>query len=145
MKKFLCLGLITISALTTFVGCGKKEEKNNDNIKDNDEPTVEEKNNTNEGVVGDKEMNGLKFTNSSLTTYTNNNSTLITTVTNTTEEDVYVRVFNINIKDKDGNLIVSLLGYVGGVIPAGQSRDIESKVDMNLDNAYNIEYEVVND
>ena len=145
MKKFLCLGLITISTLTIFVGCGKKEEKNNDNIKDNDEPTVEEKNNTNEGVVGDKEMNGLKFTNSSLTTYTNNNSTLITTVTNTTEEDVYVRVFNINIKDKNGNLIVSLLGYVGGVIPAGQSRDIESKVDMNLDNAYNIEYEVVND
>ena len=144
MKRFLCLGLVAVSALTTFAGCGKKEEKNNDDIKGNDEPIVEEKNNTNEGVVGDKEMNGLKFTNSSLT-FTDNNSTLITTVTNTTEEDVYVRIFNIHVKDKDGNLIISLLGYVGVVIPAGQSRDIDSNVDMSLENAYTIEYEIVND
>lgn len=144
MKKFLCLGLVAISTLTVFAGCGKKQEKNNDDTKSSDEPIVEEKNNTNEGVIGDKEMSGLKFTNSSLV-YDSNNSKLMTKVTNTTSEDIYVRVFNINVKDKDGNLIVSLLGYVGDVVPAGQSRDIESNVDMSLQNAYNIEYEIVND
>ena len=62
-----------------------------------------------------------------------------------TNEDKEVRIFYIHVKDKNGDEIVTLQGYVGGVVPAGQTREITSNVDRNLDNAYKVEYELVED
>ena len=143
MKNKLLISLLAM--IMMFIsGCGKT--KTDDGVEDkNEEPIQEEqKNNTNEGVVEDQNQGGLSFTNSSLV-YDKNNSTLITKVTNNTEEDILVRIFNIYVKDKDDNIIVTLIGYVGGEIPAGQSRDIETKVDMSLEDAFKIDYEIVND
>lgn len=53
-------------------------------------------------------------------------------------------MINIVIKDKDGKLLVTLQGYVGGSILAGLTREITSSVNMNLANAYEIEYEISN-
>ena len=130
MKKLTQITLITAFAILLATGCGKKAEQ--------EEPQV----NTNEGVVEDKVVEELTLTNTSLVS-TENSATLVTQVTNPTSEDKEVRIFNIVVKDKDGNTLVTLQGYVGGVIPAGESREITSNVDMNLDNAYIVEYEIV--
>lgn len=133
MKKVLTLSIsmLLVLGLVTGCGCNKKEETKKD-----------ENYNTNTGVIEDKVVEELQLTNTSLVSK-GNNSTLVTLVTNPTKEDKEVRIFNIYVKDKDGNEIVTLQGYVGGAVPAGQSREIESNVDMNLDHAHTIEYEIL--
>ena len=125
--------MLLVVGLATGCGCskrqeGKKEEKENFN--------------TNEDVVKDQEVGELKFTNTSLKV-DKNYSTLVTLVSNPTSNDIEVRIFNIYVKDKDGNEIVKLEGYVGDVIPAGESREITSNADMDLSKAASIEYEMV--
>lgn len=141
-----CAVLLLIVAVVLVFVLGGDDDKDKDNGKDknnggdvvNNDPV----NNTNPGVIEDKEQDGLKFTNASLVS-TGNSATLTTNVQNTTDSDIEVRVFDIYVKDKDGNIIVQLLGYVGEVIPAGESRDIVSNVDMNLSDATDIEYKLV--
>lgn len=132
MKKTLLvmLSLILVVGLTTGCGCSKKEEKK------------EEKYNTNEDVIKDQEVEDLKLTNTSLKV-DDNYSTLVTLVSNPTSEDKEVKRFNIYVKDKDGKEIITLQGYVGDVVPAGESREITSNVNMDLSNAASIEYEIV--
>ena len=131
MKRILIISVTMLLALGLVTGCGKKEETKS-----------EESYNTNSGVVGDKVVEELNLTNTSLVSK-GNYSTLVTLVTNPTSEDKEVRIFNIYVKDKDGKEIVKLQGYVGDVVPAGESREITSNVDMNLDHAHTIEYEIV--
>ena len=99
--------------------------------------------NVNPGVINDKEQNGLKFTNTSLIS-TENSATLTTSVENTTGSNIEVRVFNIIVKDKTNKTIATLQGYVGGEVPVGEKRDIVSHVDINLTEATNIEYQIIN-
>ena len=140
MKKTFLTGLAIILVLGISTGCGcmKKKEKNKT------EDKTKETYNTNEGVIEDKEVEGLKLTNTSLVS-TENSATLVTSVSNPTNEDKEVRIFYIHVKDKNGDEIVTLQGYVGGVVPAGQTREITSNVDRNLDNAYKVEYELVDE
>lgn len=132
MKKTLLvmLSLFLVVGLATGCGCSKKEEKKEDKF------------NTNEDVIKDQVVEELKLTNTSLKV-DDNYSTLVTLVSNPTSEDKEVRVFNIYVKDKDGKEIVTLQGYVGDVIPAGESREITSNVDMDLSKAISIDYEIV--
>ena len=139
MKKTFLTGLVLLLVLGISTGCGcKKKEKTKK------EDKQEETYNTNEGVIEDKEVEGLKLTNTSLVS-TENSATLVTSVSNPTNEDKEVRIFYIHVKDKNGDEIVTLQGYVGGVVPAGQTREITSNVDRNLSNAYKVEYELVED
>lgn len=133
-KKFLlALSLLLVVGLATGCGCSKKQEEKKEK---------KENFNTNEDVVKDQEVGELKFTNTSLKV-DKNYSTLVTLVSNPTSNDIEVRIFNIYVKDKDGNEIVKLEGYVGDVIPAGESREITSNADMDLSKAASIEYEMV--
>ncbi len=133
-KKFLvALSMLLVVGLATGCGCSKKTETKKEE---------QEKYNTNEEVVKDQEVGELKFTNTSLKV-DDNYSTLVTLVSNPTSSDVEVRIFYIHVKDKDGNEIVKLEGYVGDVIPAGESREIISNADMDLSKAASIEYEMV--
>ena len=139
MKKTFLTGLVLLLVVGVATGCGcKKKEKTKK------EDKQEETYNTNEGVIEDKEVEGLKLTNTSLVS-TENGATLVTSVSNPTDTDKEVRIFYIHVKDKNGDEIVKLEGYVGGVVPAGQTREITSNVDRNLDNAYTVEYELVED
>ena len=140
MNKVVKFGLVALISMSLLTGCGcSKQNKDNET---NNTPAEEEKFNTNEGVIEDKELNGLNFTNTSLEVK-DNASTLVTSVTNPTSSAIEVRVFDIIVKDKDGNVMTTLQGYVGGEIPAGQTRKITSNVDMNLTDAVTIEYKLI--
>lgn len=126
MKKNLVVLLIFLVILT---GCSKNVESNINY-------------NTNEGITNDRTQDGLKFTESSLTS-TSSSSVLVTSVTNETTDDKDIKFFKINITDIDGNLLASLEGYVGGIIKANETKVITSNIDINLDSAYNISYEII--
>ena len=128
------LALLLVATLVTGCGCTKK-----DNKKDSTKDDV--KVNTEENVIKDQTFEGLTFTNTSLTT-TNGVSTLITEVSNSTGSDYTLEEFTITIKNKDGEVITTIPGYVGDVIKNGETRTINSSIDIDLSNASSIEYSV---
>ena len=136
MKKQIkgLLALLLVATLVTGCGCTKKDNKKN-NAKD------DVKVNTEENVIKDQTFEGLTFTNTSLTT-TNGVSTLITEVSNSTGSDYTLEEFTITIKNKDGEVITTIPGYVGDVIKNGETRTINSSIDIDLSNASSIEYSV---
>lgn len=128
------LALLLVATLVTGCGCTKKDNKKN-NTKD------DVKVNTEENVIKDQTFEGLTFTNTSLTT-TNGVSTLITEVSNSTGEDYTLEEFTITIKNKAGEVITTIPGYVGDVIKNGETRTINSSIDIDLSSASSIEYSV---
>ena len=134
MKKIVILTLSTLLlvGLITGWGCKKKEKETK-----KDEVKV----NTNKEVIKDQEVDGIKMTNTSMVT-TNGITKLTTSVTNDTDTDYKLNEYMIIIKDKEGKEIVKIPGYVGDTIKAGETRTINSSVDIDLSKAASIEYEV---
>lgn len=138
MKKLLALTLV---GMLVFTGCGKKEEEKKNNEQNN--PVVEQPQvNANQGVVEDKTLEEFTFTNTSMI-YENGETKLEVTVTNTSANTSYLKEFNIYAKDETGKVLVTLKGYVGESIPAGESKIISSGATMDLTKAARIDYEVV--
>lgn len=136
MKKLL-IGIFVVSILVGTTGCGCSKKKT-------EKPPVEEKGphaNTNEGVIKDQQVGNLKMTNTALV-IDDGKSQLTTLVSNDTDEDIYVEMFDIHVKDSEGNLITTLKGFVGNVVPAHDSRNIISNCTIDLSHAATIEYSI---
>ena len=129
-KVWLALMLVVVIVLT---GCGKKEE-NHDNLSENV--------NVNKGVVEDQEVEVFTFTNTSLV-WDDNASNLITVITNTSDEEQYLKGFNVHVYDGNGNEIALMTGYVGAKLKAKEVRQMSTGHYKNLTDAYKIEYEVL--
>ena len=139
MKKSISLFSIFLVSLLVFVtgcGCNKKNDEKKEEINNI-------KYNTNQGIIEDKEVGGLHLTNTSLET-SEYSSTLVTLVSNPTDKNIQVGMFRIYVKDKDDNLIKTIIAYVGGEIKAGESKEITTNIDMSLENAFKVEYEIIN-
>lgn len=139
MKKSISLFSIFLVSLFVFAtgcGCNKKSDEKKEEINNI-------KYNTNQGIIEDKEVGGLQLTNTSLQT-TEHSSTLVTLVSNPTDKNIQVGMFRIYVKDKDDNLIKTIIAYVGGEIEAGESKEITTNIDMSLENAFKVEYEIIN-
>ena len=131
---FLACGLIFAT------GCGKKtnDDKKKDDNKENTTVT-EPSANTDDAVVGEQTIDGLKFTN--ITLIPEGESTVYTAdVINTTDAAIDVKSFNVTFKDKDGKEIVTILVFVGSNIAPNESASVSSSVDMSLLNAKSVEY-----
>ncbi len=133
-NKIIIILVACLAIFATGCGCDKKEQKTE---KKEDEIKV----NTSEDIVKDQVVEGLKLTNTSLSSQ-NGMATLVTEVSNDTGKDEYLLSFNIYIKDKDGNVIAENIGYVGEVIPNGTSRTITSSWDQELVGATAVEYSI---
>ncbi len=139
MAIFAIAGIAIIGVGVYFLFFNKDKE---DDKKKDTETQEETKANTNEGVIKDQTVGSLEMTNTSLTINKDGTSQLVTSVSNKTAETVTVETFDIYVKDKDGNLLVTLVGYVGGEVPAGETREIVSNVTMDLSNATDISYKM---
>lgn len=137
MKKALVIfvSIFVTLGLVTGCGCSKKDETKKEEKKE------EIKVNTNENVIKDQEVDGIKMTNTSLVV-TNGITKLITNVTNNSTEDYNLEEYTIIIKDENDKEIIRIPGYVGNTIKAGETKTINSSVDIDLSNAKSIEYEV---
>ena len=132
MKKIIIS--ILILGLLTGCGCSKQETTTN--------PQEEIKSNTNEGIIKDQQVEVFEFKNTSLVRE-ENNTVLETTVTNTSSTDQYLEEFKIEIKDKDGNIMETLIGFVGDKLKAGESKVINSYCGTDLTTATDIVYTVI--
>ena len=139
MKKVINITLMLLVCLTLVTGCGKDKSKNEDK-KDDNKTTVEV--NNNEEVTKDQNIEGITITNTSLV-YEDGISYLKATVTNNTGSDYELNEYKINVKDNNGNIIVTMPGYVGSVIKNGESKTVNTMISEDLSKAYSIEYEVV--
>ena len=97
--------------------------------------------NKNEEVIKNQTVEVFSFSKTSLV-YSGGTSTLITSVKNNSSKTEYIKSFNIIVKDANGNLVVTMLGYIGEEIPAGETRQITSNTDLNLSKAVSIEYTI---
>jgi hypothetical protein len=141
MKKILALSLV---GLLVFTGCGKKEEINSTETPsmDDSQQVTDPEANVNPGIVDNQTVEEFYFENASLV-YDNGTSTLETTVTNVSDTPATLEEFKIIFKDADVNVIVTLSGFVGGSLLAGESKVITSGASMDLTNAASVSYEVV--
>ena len=139
MKKVINITLMLLVCLTLVTGCGKDKSKNEDK-KDDNKTTVEV--NNNEEVTKAQNIEGITITNTSLV-YEDGISYLKATVTNNTGSDYELNEYKINVKDNNGNIIVTMPGYVGSVLKNGESKTINTMISEDLSKAYSIEYEVV--
>ena len=139
MKKVINITLMLLVCITLVTGCGKDKTKNDDK-KDDNKTTVEV--NNNEEITKNQNIEGIEITNTSLV-YEDGISYLKATVTNNTGSDYELNEYRINVKDNDGNIIVTMPGYVGSVLKNGESKTINTMISEDLSKAYSIEYEVV--
>lgn len=86
---------------------------------------------TTENVIKDEKFGGLDFTN---TTFIKENGqyTISMDVTNPSDKEIDLEEVNIVLKDKNGNEIVTLLGYIGDPMKAKETRVVTSSVSMDL-------------
>lgn len=86
---------------------------------------------TTENVIKDEKFGGLDFTN---TTFIKENGqyTISMDVTNPSDKEIDLEEVNIVLKDKQGNEIVTLLGYIGDPMKAKETRVVTSSVSMDL-------------
>lgn len=143
MKKNLILVLVMLLSIGLITGCGCKKKNNQVSKKDNDKKSKQTtKTVTEKEVIKDREVDGIKITDTSLTV-TDGVSYLKASVTNNTGSDYKLEEYKIIVKDEKGDVIITLPGYVGEVIKAGATKTIRSSVSMDLSKAKSIEYEVV--
>lgn len=132
MKKLGKILLVFALALVVTTGCGKKELKDIKKLKTN----------TKENVVKEQSKEDFTFTDTSLV-YEDNTSIFKTKVTNTSGNKQDVKEFKIHVKDKDGNDIVVLTGFIGTSLEANGSTIMTATYGADITNCESIEYEVV--
>ena len=81
------------------------------------------------------------MTNTSLV-YENGTTVLVTEVINEKEEDITVKRIRIKVKDKEGNILTTLIGTIADTIKSGESRTIETETPLDLSKAESVEYSV---
>lgn len=93
------------------------------------------------GYLSNQTVEGLTFEKANLV-YENGVSTYTVEVVNDLEEEYNLKNIDIIFKDGEGHEIVSLLGYIGDTIKAGETRLIDASIDQEITNITSIEYKI---
>ena len=91
-----------------------------------------------EGIVKEEEYKGIKLTNINMVTE-DGYTTFKATVTNVSEEDIKLENFYIDLKDKNGNSIIKLLGFIPGGLKKGEVKQIRASAKGEFRDAYSKE------
>lgn len=139
MKK----NIIIISIICVLILCivGMVSIKNNSNNLTSDNaknPNVNKMNNDSD-IISDQVYKNLSITDVSVVIDKQNKSTYTATITNL-EDTNSIETINVVFKDKDGNIIDTLTGFIGLDLKKGEQTIISSFTDLDLSNATSIEY-----
>ena len=115
--------LICIAALLVLIG-GALLIKNT--LSSNTDPAYQ-----------DAIVDNLKLTNIDITT---ENKVTTYKATVTSDKDEFVNSITMTLKDKDGKVIVKLLGYIGRELKQNEGIVITARTDADISNLYSIEY-----
>ncbi|MBP3461901.1 MAG: hypothetical protein J6K21_05820 [Bacilli bacterium] len=132
MKKIILSSIFMLLCfcLVTGCGCNKKEEIKGNGTKEN----------KSKEVLKEQIVDGFKINNVSLITE-GEMSTFNATVTNLQEEQ-YIKSVDIIIKDKDGNIYVTLSGLIERKLKKNESQMINGSTNLDLNEAYSVSYKI---
>lgn len=125
MKKIF---LIIIS-LCLITGCGQKKEDTNAIV------------NNNPDIIKEQTVSNLTLNNVSLK-YKDGISTLTVTVTNNSSETITINQFDVVFKTENGSVITTLNGSLGDQIEGKASLTVTITSDIDLSEAYALEYQI---
>lgn len=132
MKKsifYICIIFILI-IIILFIFSSKNNPSNN----------KVNKLNNNSGVIKDQIFENLNITNVSITIDNKKISTFSADVTNNSDYENNIEAIEIVLKDKDGNTITVLTGYIGVGLKKGDITKISTQTEVDLSNATSVEY-----
>lgn len=109
----------------------------------NDNVNTINKLNNNSGVIKDQVFENLNITNVSITIDDENVSTFSADVTNNSDDENNIDTIEIILKDKDGNILTSLIGYIGVGLKKGDVTKISAQTSIDLSKATSVEYKKV--
>ena len=131
--------LFVVILIVTYYFSSNTFKNENSNNKDNQssisENNVEE--NHNKDVVKDKNVNGILFSNINCS-YDGYRSLITYTITNNTSERISLNQYDVELKDKDGNVIVIISPTLNDEIAPGESVQTGNAVNMDLSSAYSM-------
>lgn len=116
-------------SITLVTGCGKKKEKNEDQIPNNDIESP---------IIENTSLEGLEFMNIAV-----NGDVLTTIVINNTGHILKETQFSMKVTDIEGNIVVELIEQIDSEMETGTTKTIETKTNVDLSNAASIEYSVI--
>ena len=125
-KIILCfISIILVTGCSFF----NKEDVINSEINNNDNIIKEQ-------VVGNFKISGVSLD------YLNGTSTFNVSVTNTTEQELNITSFKAIFKTKNGNVIATLESDLRGKIGSNSTLEASMISDVDLSNAYSVEYDI---
>ena len=132
MKKVLMtsISLLLVLGLVTGCGCNKKEKENVK--KEEATPGVADK------VIEDQIFEGLEFVNVGA-----KDGVVKTVVINNTGVVYEGSKFTMKIMDSNGNVLKEVTSEVKGPMETGTTKEVSTKVDVDLSKAAAIEYSIV--
>lgn len=135
MRYLKKISIVTLLSIILLTGCGvKKVEKQE---KDDSEIKV----NTHTEVLKDQTIDEFSITKSALI-YEKGTSTFTAHITNNSDVEQSILSVTIYMKDKKGNTVAELTGYIGEVILSKESRVITAHTDVDLSDIITITYKV---
>lgn len=96
--------------------------------------------NNNPNVIKNQILDNLSITNVSITIDSNNESTFSADILKTDENENNIESIEIIFKDKNGNILTSLIGYIGTNMKKDDVIKISSHTSIDLSKATSIEY-----
>ena len=131
MKKVISLSISMLLIVGLITGCGCKKKEENKKEETN-------KTNENQTVVEDQVFEGLEFVNVGAS-----KGVVKTIVINNTGVVYEGSKFSMKIMDENGNVLKEVTDEVKGSMETGTTKEIETKVDVDLSKAAAIEYSIV--
>ena len=131
MKKIIIMSISMLLVVGLITGCGCKKKEENKKEETN-------KTNENQTVVEDQIFEGLEFVNVGAS-----NKIVKTIVINNTGVVYEGSKFSMKIMDENGNVLKEVTDEVKEPMETGTTKEIETKVDIDLSKAAAIEYSIV--
>lgn len=132
MKKsitiIVIITIIILSIMTIFL---MVKDKSNSNIN---------KLNNNPNVIKEQTLENLKIRNVTITIDNNKISTFSADVTNMSDTENKIETIDIILKDKKGNILTTLAGYIGVGLKKGDVSKINATTEIDLSKATSVEY-----
>ena len=100
--------------------------------------------NEKEEVIKEQEVEGLLMEEVKVT-YSEQTSSFNVQVTNTTESEYYLSKVNVNCLDKDGNVLITLVGNFNQELAVDETVSLEVGTTFNLGDVEKLEYEIIKD
>ncbi len=132
MKKIIYILLI----ITIFSGCSLKSKENKKEVDENIKIL------TSEAIIKNQRVENIEISNISLI-YENKESIFKCDFTNKSNKVDKINDIRIHLKNKIGEDIAVLSGYIGGEINPNETLTITSSSSFDLTNAYSVSYEII--